>query len=444
MGERPYTGMINIQSESRASYPKATRVSFLIARRCCTLALNLIMNRGRVAANTYRNKASDGGESLDMTQEVQNACHGSVRHVGDWVEVRSIDEILATLDEKGELDNLPFMPEMLQFCGQRFRVFKSAHKSCDTATGFATGKWLGVELESTVHLDLRCDGSAHGGCQAACLLFWKEAWLKPVAQVNSEVARKSALPQRTPRDSCSIANLLAATASGADGERKKYSCQATRLPAFSKPLPWWHLGQYWRDYRSKNISARQLLNSLVYAVYRNLTFAERRTLGRPGRWFYDRFQRMRGGIPFPARKGKLPPGKGLAREDLDLQPGEWVRVKPYEAILATVDVGGSNRNLTFADEMVPYCGGVYRVRNRVARFVDEATGNMRDMKTPAVILDNVVCNGCYSHDRIGCPRGIYSWWREIWLERITQARTEGAQEPTALANQSAEVERGRL
>ena len=47
-------------------------------------------------------------------------------------EKKSADEILATLDEKLSLDNLPFMPEMLQFCGQRFRVYKSADKSCDT------------------------------------------------------------------------------------------------------------------------------------------------------------------------------------------------------------------------------------------------------------------------------------------------------------------------
>jgi hypothetical protein len=370
----------------------------------------------------------DGGGSPDMIQK-----YDSVRHVGDWVEVRSSEEILATLDEKGELDNLPFMPEMLRFCGKRFQVFKSAHKSCDTATGFGTGKWLGVELDSTLHLDLRCDGSAHGGCQAACLLFWKEAWLKPVAK-NAGAAHKSDGAPHLAKSACGTTNLLAATASVGDGGRKRYSCQATRLPAFSRPLPWWRFGQYWRDYRSGNISARRLFDSFAYAAYRNVTLAERRTLGRPGRWLYDRFQQMRGGVPFPARKGKLPPGKGLARDNLDLQPGEWVRVKPYEAILATVDVGGSNRNLNFADEMVPYCGGVYRVRDRVARFVDEATGYMREMKTPAVILENVVCQACYSRDRIGCPRGIYSWWREIWLERVNQRETAANSEQTPLCS----------
>ena len=51
--------------------------------------------------------------------------------VGEVVEVRNEAEILSTLDRDGRLDGLPFMPEMLQFCGQRFRVYKSAHKTCD-------------------------------------------------------------------------------------------------------------------------------------------------------------------------------------------------------------------------------------------------------------------------------------------------------------------------
>ena len=49
--------------------------------------------------------------------------------VGEVVEVRSRDEILATLDQRGEFEALPFMPEMLQFCGRRFRVDKLAVKS---------------------------------------------------------------------------------------------------------------------------------------------------------------------------------------------------------------------------------------------------------------------------------------------------------------------------
>ena len=59
--------------------------------------------------------------------------------VGDLVEVRSAAEILATLNEQGELDDLPFMPEMLQFCGKRLTVHKVAHKLCDTISASGLG-----------------------------------------------------------------------------------------------------------------------------------------------------------------------------------------------------------------------------------------------------------------------------------------------------------------
>src|SRR5215475_12280509 len=93
---------------------------------------------------------------------------------GEWVEVRSKEEILATLDAKGALGGLPFMPEMLDYCGQRFQVVRTAHKSCDTVSG----RYIGLSLKDGVHLSMRCSGRLYGGCQAECLLFWKEAWLK--------------------------------------------------------------------------------------------------------------------------------------------------------------------------------------------------------------------------------------------------------------------------
>src|SRR4029079_6607571 len=78
--------------------------------------------------------------------------------------------------KNGRLDGLPFMPQMFKYCGQRVQVFKRAHKTCDTIAGpqRATTR----KLPDGVHLEFRCDGKAHGGCQAHCLLFWKEAWLE--------------------------------------------------------------------------------------------------------------------------------------------------------------------------------------------------------------------------------------------------------------------------
>ena len=51
---------------------------------------------------------------------------------GDWVEVRSKAEILRSLDNSGRLEKLPFTPQMFEYCGQRFKVYKRAHKTCDT------------------------------------------------------------------------------------------------------------------------------------------------------------------------------------------------------------------------------------------------------------------------------------------------------------------------
>jgi len=41
---------------------------------------------------------------------------------GDFVEVKAPAEILQTLDGEGTLDQLPFMPEMVEFCGRKFQV----------------------------------------------------------------------------------------------------------------------------------------------------------------------------------------------------------------------------------------------------------------------------------------------------------------------------------
>src|SRR3982074_962958 len=95
---------------------------------------------------------------------------------GEMVEVRSREEILSTLDANGRLEAMPFMPEMRQYCGKRFRVSKRADKTCDNIKD-----WSLRRVENAVHLTgVRCDGASHGQCAAVCPLFWNEAWLKKV------------------------------------------------------------------------------------------------------------------------------------------------------------------------------------------------------------------------------------------------------------------------
>jgi hypothetical protein len=103
---------------------------------------------------------------------------------------------------------------------------------------------------------------------------------------------------------------------------------------------------------------------------------------------------------------------------LKLKPGDLVRVKSFEDIRKTIHKDNKNRGMTFDAEMVPYCGRTFRVRGYVERFIDEQTGKMKTMKTPAVIMNDVFCRARYSDHRMLCPRSIFSWWREVWLERV--------------------------
>ncbi len=344
---------------------------------------------------------------------------------GEWVEVRRKDEILRTLDENGQLDRLPFMPEMFAHCGKRFRVYKRAHKTCDTATGAATGEYRARKMKNAVHLDgIRCDGRFHGGCEAGCLVFWKEAWLRRtsdagVDSVTEAIQRAATGSSSMSANACTEAAVLS-SAQRPDAAKEGgpvYVCQATRVPAATEPLSSWDWRQYVEDYTSGNIGLGRIVSGFTYMAFRYLI--RRGSFLRPAlQLLYDVFQRLLGGVPYPRREGIIPVGERTPTAKLDLQPGEWVRVKSYEAILATCDQKLKNRGMNFDAELVPYCGGTYKVLKRVTNILDETTGKLTEMKTPCVILEGVVCQARYSECRLFCPRSIYSYWREIWLERV--------------------------
>jgi hypothetical protein len=313
---------------------------------------------------------------------------------GDVVEVRSPGEILATLDERGTLDDLPFMPEMAAFCGRRFLVDVRTERVCDTVRYTGSRR-----LPRAVFLaDLRCDGSAHGGCQAECRLAWKEAWLRkvtpdspapaPVARVELE-----ALLERTRRH---VKHPV--PAGGPPVER--WRCQATELPEASTHLRLWDPRAYVREYASGNVS-------------------------------FGRFIRVtaRAAVQEPMRKLGLMPEvhlPGTAKEPsaeppLNLEPGELVQVKTKAEIAATMTPDGRHRGLWFDREMMPFCGGTFRVHRRINRFIDERDGRLIELKNHCVTLEGVVCSGELSLRRWFCPRGIYSFWRECWLRRVAGA-----------------------
>ncbi len=311
---------------------------------------------------------------------------------GDWIEVRSASEILSTLDDKAALDGLVFMPEMLAYCGCKLRVYKRADKTCDTI------HLLGMlRMQNTVHLEsARCDGAAHGGCQAACLLFWKEAWLRRASDDHRQPAASDPIASThqdvrdRPRDGAWLASTTERPTSTAD--QTHYRCQATEIKSASCPLSWWEPKQYVRDVRTNGVPLRSVVRSLAINVFNGI------------------LKRI-GVRQFPNVAGKL---KRTPSEVLDLQVGEWVVVKSRAEIVATLDATGKNRGMSFEAEMLPYCGKRYRVVQRVQQIIEESTGRMKQLGSVGIILENVICASAY---RTPCPRANYLYWREIWLRR---------------------------
>jgi hypothetical protein len=320
--------------------------------------------------------------------------------VGEWVEVRPIPEIIATLDVNGALDGLPFMPEMVQYSGKCFRVFKSAHKTCDTIE-------LSVirRMDNAVHLEgLRCTGEAHGGCQASCLLFWKEAWLKRVTAPVSGPRGAGTAAGRTGDDSAFVEVLQVHTRQPArpDDNVERFRCQATDLLKATHEIrkrDRFDPRTYVKDVTSGNVSIREFVFYGLLAMINAFT----RT------WFNRRYPSLRGlgGDKTPA-------------VELNLQPGELVQVRSKMEILTTLNSRLRNRGLLFDYEMVPYCdNGTYRVLRRVERIINEKTGKMMTFSNACLILDGVACGGKLSSCRMFCPRSIYQYWHEVWLKRAS-------------------------
>lgn len=308
---------------------------------------------------------------------------------GELVEIRAPAEILATVDERGMLDGLPFMPEMLRFCGQRYRVRARADKTCDTIQSTESRR-----MRDAVHLaDLRCDGAAHAACQAACLLFWKEAWLK---RAEAGAADAPAVPTG---DLERAADRLAPTVFRPESalEHPTYRCQTTELVRATTPLRWWDPRQYARELLSGNITLGKWARVTAVAAY-NV--------------FQRRFKRRL----YPHVEGRCEGGTPTAK--LGLQVGELVRVRSAEEIYATLDKRWRNRGLSFGREQVLYCGKVGVVKARVERILDEKSGRLVHLPTPSIMVEGMVCGGCHSPRRLFCPRAIYMFWREIWLERV--------------------------
>lgn len=101
---------------------------------------------------------------------------------GELVEVKSLREIIGTLDRKGRNRGLHFSTDMIAHCGRRYRV------RARTKTLIGDGTGLPHHLKNTVILeDVICNSAiyAFGGCCRDDFLYWREIWLHRIAEPNT-------------------------------------------------------------------------------------------------------------------------------------------------------------------------------------------------------------------------------------------------------------------
>lgn len=297
---------------------------------------------------------------------------------GDLVRIRPLPEILATLDAQGTLGGMPFQPEMMAFCGREARVFRCLDKIYD----YGRTKHM-RRLDGCVMLSkLRCNGSAHDGCEADCYLIWKTEWLQHARAPRADVAPAAAVD---------VARISEAVAAGTR-QGEVFRCQFTQLHGCTQEYPKGSLGRDLIPWLSGNYSAKAWWVAMLTRIFNGV-------------------QRRRGGIGFPPQP---PVGEHLAMEPTHLAVGERVTVLPLEEIARTLNSQGKNKGLWFDVEMVKHCRQEYRVSARVQKIIDDATGQVRFMKTPCIMLETVDSTGeglhfNAQHDPI--------FWRESWLRR---------------------------
>jgi hypothetical protein len=308
---------------------------------------------------------------------------------GDIVVVRRADEIAETLEPDGTLDGLPFMPEMLRFCGQRFEVLYHVVQAC------VDGAYLGVHTESFVRefrkndvvilQGVRCSGSEHDACQRGCAIFWKTAWLEKVHGSVQDGSGVSASPA-----DAGLGRLPALLRTKAGPNT--YFCQSSEfLKATCHMSGRRRISKCWSAVAAGNISVWGMLKRIMMWL-----------------WWKTRTK-----VVGEHARGTQ---AGTPTLSLDLRPGELVQVKPFEAIVATLNERGRNRGLHFSGDQRPYCGGHHRVRSRLDRFIAEGTGEMKHFRN-TVTLDDVVCDSSF-YAFGGCYRCDLLYWREVWLGRV--------------------------
>ena len=100
---------------------------------------------------------------------------------GELVQIRSKEEIMATLNKGLKNRGLSFDASMARLCSQTFRVMRRVERIIDEKTG----KMLKMRHDCIMLEGGICNGLISGsrlGCTKGVLIFWREAWLRRVGE----------------------------------------------------------------------------------------------------------------------------------------------------------------------------------------------------------------------------------------------------------------------
>lgn len=128
---------------------------------------------------------------LDTCNEVQG--HGKKTESvnlnlkpGEWVEIKSREEIKSTLNVEGLNRGLLFEHSMLDYCGKQYRVAKRLEKIIIEESGRM------VPIRNTVILEgVTCQTA----CPRANLIYWRDIWLKRVDPPKDNLTRWNVMPE---------------------------------------------------------------------------------------------------------------------------------------------------------------------------------------------------------------------------------------------------------
>jgi hypothetical protein len=93
---------------------------------------------------------------------------------GEWVRVRSKEEILQTLDGRNRNRGLWFDREMLRYCGRRFRVLKRVEQLIEEKSG----RLVRIKTPGVILDGVTVSGELYRFNPQNEFLLWREVWLE--------------------------------------------------------------------------------------------------------------------------------------------------------------------------------------------------------------------------------------------------------------------------